>query len=257
MNEFPERFFSAVVPFLRGEQSVEELCCELGASQSGPARLQYYRTLMTRNVSLILTSLYPTIRRLCELKNKALFFELAAEYDRVHPAAHFEPNQFGRHFSEFLQSRREEFGLPLFCEDIADYEWCLYAVGITKTFVEPLGYQELQVAQASVDAPVHENPFVVRQYECDVIDVVKRCHAGEADLKLGETPCSVVLYRDASRGTGRAFKATTVDLIALARRTNPEFLTPLALRESDLLKEAEERLEQRGLFVAPASIAPS
>ncbi len=256
MNEFPERFFSAVVPFLRGEQPVEQLCRELGAGKSGPARLQYYRTLMTRNVNLILSSLYPTVRRLCELQSETLFFELAAEYDRDHPAAHFEPNQFGRHFAEFLQGRSGEFGLPPFYEDVADYEWCLYAIGISTTFVEPLGYQELQVGQASVDTTFTENPFVVRQYECDVIDVVRRCHAGEADLKFGEVPCSVVLYRDANRGTGRAFKATTVDLIALARRTNPEFQTPSELSESDLLTEAEERLERRGLFVAASSLAP-
>lgn len=242
MSAFPDTFFASLVPFLRGKRTSQQLAQELGESPSGHHRVGYYRTLMQRNVSLILSSLYPTIRALCAEQREGLFQEIVAAYDEAHPADYCEPNQFGRHFSEFLGKHAAEWGFSPLWEDVADYEWARYAVGIAPTFTEPLGFFENE-APASP-----ESNFVVRQYDCDVIAICQSLRSGGSKSGLQEQATSVILYRDLEKKHSRAFVASPLQLLAIARRLNPELPIPEQLQGTDLLEQATRGLQERGLF---------
>lgn len=242
MSRFPGEFFAAAVPFLRGEQSCAELEKRLGPSPSGAHRLGHYRTLMRRNVSLILSSLYPTIRALCAAQSETLFSELVSAYDKQYPANYCEPNQFGRHFSEFLSQRATEFAFSPLWEDVADYEWSRYAVGIALTFVEPLGFHE-NVKPSSAEAN-----FVVRQYDCDVIAIAQSARRGDESLVVQEQATSVILYREPEKKSSRAFVASPVQLLAIARFVNPALPIPEQLEGTGVLERAETGLKERGIL---------
>ncbi len=107
-----QHFFDEIVPFLRGEIDEAELEKRLGPSASGSRRLAFYRVLMQRDVALILRQLFPATRALISRVKPGLWVSWVEEYTRAHPAHHYEPNQFGAHFPDFVSERRESAERP-------------------------------------------------------------------------------------------------------------------------------------------------
>ena len=154
------RFFAHWVPVLRGECSASDAQRELGRSRSGEANLSFYRSLMERNATAILSSLFPATRAAFIRWAPGQWLRVAASYERAHPATSYEPNEFGRQFPDFLGGARRA-GEPLLAalEEIADYEWALYALGAG--------------VRVDGDAALPAERYALRYYELDTPRTVR------------------------------------------------------------------------------------
>jgi hypothetical protein len=242
MLDFPGEFFSALVPFLRGDGGVAQLTEQLGASSSGSARLNFYRTLMSRNVRQILALLYPTVQKLAEAQAPELFLHLVVHYDREHPATSREPNQFGPEFPDFLRAHSVRYELAPYFEEVADYEWCRYAAGFVRTFAEPFGFEELP--PAGPDEP----RFVVRQYEYNVLELTRRARASQSLIPALPSATVVVIHQDPVSGHARSFQPTALQLSLLAQASGLGSPALVLTESTQARASAREDLFLRGLL---------
>jgi hypothetical protein len=222
------RFFEHWVPVLRGERSASEAQRALGGSRSPDADLSFYRTLMQRNTTGILASLFPATRAAFIALAPGHWLPTAARYERAHPATSYEPNEFGRNFPIFLAAARAA-GDPLLAalEEIADYEWTLYALGAG--------------VRVDGDPALPAERYALRYYDFDAPRLVGELRTDRPLTPPEAQPTCVLLYRDRESQQGRAVYPSRAALLVLARRAG--IATPAAAaRPSEEIAEAERQL---------------
>jgi hypothetical protein len=220
-------FFDAVVPMLRGETSSAEFEARVGSSRSGSRRVSFYRTLMRRNVRLLLGALYPHTRRAALGESPELWSNLVDRFDASHPASHWDVNEFGRPFPDFLGELARAGEVPACLEELADYEWICFAVG-----VEP----DENVRGLGLDRTLY-----VREYDHDVPSFVKKEETG-----LPRAGSSVVIvYRSPEDKRARFLRPTPVELCVIARRQGTE---PPDTLSREALAAAEQKLVSLGVI---------
>lgn len=228
MTSLPE-FFAAVVPMLRGDIDVAQFEARMGPSRSGAKRVGFYRTLMQRNVRLLLAALYPQTRRAALGEAPALWSELVDRFDASHPASSWNVNEYGRPFPDFLGELARAGELPAYLEEVADYEWICFAVG-----VEP----DENVRGLGLDRTLY-----VREYDHDIPTFVKKEEPGRP--RPGSSV--VMVYRSPEDKRARFLRPTPLELCVLARRQGSE---PPDTLSRDALAAAEQKLVALGVIPA-------
>ena len=121
-------FFSAMAPFLRGEQSIDAVTEAIGASESGAEAMTFYATLVRRNYGKILREVFVSVMRASRQLSAELWPQLVREYAARTRVMHHDPNEFGREFPEWLASRQAEHPeQPASLAELADYQWIRHA----------------------------------------------------------------------------------------------------------------------------------
>ena len=200
------QFHEGASAFLKGETSAEQFSGSVGASPSGLDRVRFYRTLMKRNVALILGQLHAATRTAAERYRPGLWTELTYDYVRVHPPDHYDPGRFGQHFSAFLSARRlDGADFPAYLEEVADYQWCGYAAGVATT-------------TPTRDDIGLERTLFVRQYDHEVPAFVRAVVSDSqppARPKLGQT--TVLIYRHPETLRAKVYYPSPLGLAVIGR----------------------------------------
>lgn len=234
------RFFEHWVAMLRGERGAQEVQSALGESSSSIADLSFYRTLMQRNATNILSALYPATRAACLRWAPGQWLAACADFDRAHPARHFDPNEFGRDFSAFLGDRASlPVDLRMLLGELADYEWLSYAFGAG------IGAETTKGAALERHA--------LRQYDHDVPALVQDARAGTLESRRA-TPVTVLCYRDPATSQARAIYPSRAALIAIAQRSSLAPPLTLTIGSEDIAR-AERELEALGVLKTSKTLA--
>ncbi len=234
-----ERFFEAMGPMLRGQAPAQAVVEALGPSPSGLQNLGFYATLVERNHFKILADIFPVVRALFFREHPGRWADLVREYRDAHPADHWDPNRFGAHFSDYLQSLRAggEALHPVF-EELAD-----------------LCYIRQRAFSGNASEPgAYEGRVFVRQYSHPVSDYFNTLGEDPA-APLPEARAQVVfIYRHARDASVRHFLPTAAGLAALAIRQGVTELPPMfgALTQ-DALDRSDQALVEFGVFSARAT----
>lgn len=231
------RFHQQVAHFLKGEITAEEFAARVGPSPSGLERLMFYRTLMRRNVALILGQLHGATRVAAERHRSGLWTALIREYTRVHPPDHCDPGHFGERLSAFLAARRaEDPSLPAYLEEVADYQWCCYAVGVAP--FEPTRQDIGLDRTLFVRQYDHATPAFVRAALRDEVD--------PAEPELKSTP--VLIYRHPQTLRAKVYYPSPLGLAVVARSAG----RAVALEgvAAERLDSVERELRNQGVLPA-------
>jgi hypothetical protein len=162
---------------------------------------------------------------------------LVERYAELHPPRHPDPNRFAEDFSEFIASERQRgMPLPAYLEELAEYEFTLWEVGITDF-------------QPSFDDPGLERTIRVRQYSCDVATFVSDFHAGLLPDAPAPRPVVVLVYQDTRSGFPRTFFPSAAGIAALGRRAGRPL--PQAAFDEETLSAAEQELVEHGVLLGP------
>jgi len=122
-----QTFFDAMRPFLMGSTECAEVEETLGESPSGSERFAFYPGLVAWGHSAFVEKLYPmTLARLGEDRSD----DLIDLYGETHPPDHWEPNQVGARFPEFLEAQPD---VPAWIAELARYEWFEFAVYLDRS----------------------------------------------------------------------------------------------------------------------------
>jgi hypothetical protein len=184
---------------------------------------------MGRNVRLILGALFPQTRLAALAESQQLWSDLVDRFDSKHPASHWDVNEYGRPFPDFLGGLARTGAVPDFLEEVADYEWICFAVGVeSDEGVRGIGINRT---------------LYVREYDHDVPSFVKSAKQGRP------TPgsCIVVVYRSPEDQRARFLRPSAAELCFIAARQSsatPDTLSPEALAS------AEQRLIALGVIPA-------
>jgi hypothetical protein len=222
-------FFEAMVPFLRGTHTAQQVEAELGASPSGTTRLAFYRTLIVRDVASILHALFPITRAALRANAPGLWGTWVAAYEAEHPAQHYEPNEFGRHFPDFVRVRAaSDDGAPRYLHELSDYEWTCHAVGV------------------AISLAPEDTELVIRHYDHDIPALVNGFTAARwVEPQTG--PVVVTVYPDPTTRYARVYRPTANDLLAIARRFGSVARSEVSV-DALALDAAEQALIERGVL---------
>lgn len=231
-------FFRAFAPMLELTSDVNRVEREFGASPSGTSRMGFYGVLARRTRLLTLGDMCPATRYAVQSSKGPAWMDLVLRYAESHPPSHADPNRFAEGFSEFIASERQRgFPLPSFLEELAEYEFTLWEVGITDF-------------QPTLSDPGLDRTIRVRQYSANVADFVTEFHAGHAPEAPAAGPVIVLIYQHTRSGYPRYFFPSAAGLAALARRAGKSL--PKATFDEDTLSSAEQELVEYGVLVGAA-----
>lgn len=205
-----QRFFSAMRPFLLGEDDAAAVQGRLGPSPSGAEALDYYRTLIDRNHHKILGDIFDTVRAACLAAHPELWSQLVRDYVGARLTATHDPNDFGAAFPAFVAEYRSwpesPASLGSRAAELADYHWCLHRCGVAPD-VEP------------GDDGIDRRLFM-RQYSFDVPTARRRVSRGE--LPIDDTSLDgdtfVVVFRHLHSRRVEVLRATLPQLQVIAAR---------------------------------------
>jgi hypothetical protein len=234
-------FFGAMRPFLLSETSVDQVRSELGPPPSGDANLEFYRTLVERNLFKILRDLYGPVRELALRAEAGTWPRLVRGYVQQHPPRHWDPNRFGESFSDFLAQQRDgDATIPALWEEMADFCWIRHRAN---------------VCADDVSDPFERSLFV-RQYTYDVPGIVAAVTADPAASLPTPRPYIVVVYRHVRTMEVRLLTPNATGLAALARRQGQPL--PAALQRIDEadLQAADVFLVEHGILTPRDSEQP-
>ncbi len=196
-------FFDQLGALLQGRTSADDVEAALGPVATGTDALAFYRTMVLRQWFLIMRDLYEPIRLLAQRREPGLWTRLVQTYAAAHPPAHFDPNQFGEGFGDFLARQRAVHGtIPTLWEELADYCWIRHRANVCPDDVGD-GF---------------EQRLFVRQYTHDVVAVAKRLSEDPAAELPGAKTIVVLVYRHARALDVRLFFPNAAGLAALAVR---------------------------------------
>jgi hypothetical protein len=198
-----DTFFDAVVPFLHGSSDAPTFATRVGASRSGARRVAIYpRNVALRRVE-ILDALFLPLRRAWETQG-GVWAELVSAYFRDVPSCHWNLNETGAAFADFLERRAASGTVPSSLAEMADYLW--------------IRHRAYRATTAAPDAPSRIDVCVfVRQYEHDVIDYVQRARAGEPLCAAEPRIVTAIVFRHVEALDVRVFLPSAVALQALAQ----------------------------------------
>ncbi len=236
MNSELARFFTEIVPVLRGETSAATLTATLGATPLAASRVAFYRTLMKRNVARILCDLFPATHAYARLTQPGCWPAWVSDYDRRHPPAGYDPNAFGTAFPSFLAETltREPDVTPALVE-LADYEWLRFSLG------------------SSLDQPERESQIAVRHYDHDVPHLRSEVLQSRAVAAVTRRPVAVIVFGDPALERARTIYATMAMLAALARRGGAAVDFARLGVSLGQVDDAEQHLRELGLADQPRS----
>jgi hypothetical protein len=228
------RFHREAADFLSGNIDVSELQQRVGESPSGSTRLQFYRVLVRRNVYSILRKLHPATLNAANRIRPGLWNDIVEAFVQAAPPAHFDPNQFGEGLSAFLAQRRErDPELPSYLEEIADYQWLFYWVGVAP------------FTPTRSDVGVERTLFV-RQYDHDVPSFVRQIRSNPEAPLPERRLTTLLVYRDPPTQRAKLFHPTALGLMALARLDGKNMTSDQVT--SAMLDGAEQELRQHGVI---------
>lgn len=228
-------FFQAFAPMLELASDVDRVEREFGRSPSGTSRMRLYGVLARRTRLLSLGETCPALRYAMQNLTEIKWADLALRYAESHPPCHADPNRFAQGLSGFIASERER-GLPLpsYLEELAEYEFTLWEVGITDfqpTFWDP-----------GLDRTIR-----VRHYSCNVANFVAEFHAGRSPGPPAPGPIVLLVYQDTRSGLPRTFFPSAAGLGALASRANRPL--PRMTIDEESLSAAEQELMEHGVLI--------
>jgi hypothetical protein len=127
-------FFGHIGPYLLGQREHDETIAHLygaaAATPGGPRaldaeRLAIYARFCRIHRQEAVDSVFAYCRAaVCQSAGEAAWESLVERYFVAHPMHHFELNQNGEHFPEFLSGLCASGELPAFLAELADFEWC-------------------------------------------------------------------------------------------------------------------------------------
>lgn len=209
-DEQPRRdldgFFAAVVPYLRGETTVDRFFATLGPSTSPRERVEIYPWLVRGDLERIIDDVFPTLRAACEQSRPDLYAELKRRYADRRPPSHFELYRWGEGLADFVCAIAGAEGLPSYLEEIADFHYTRYR--ILTADVEP--------SEQRLDLTLH-----VRQYAFETPDFVAAAERGRVDGPPRSGAKVYLHYRSLIDGSARWMVPTTPMLLAVARFAQP------------------------------------
>lgn len=120
-------FFDEISPFLLGQRDHDETARRLfGDAATGidAERLAIYGRFCGIHRREILQSVYPyTHETIVKLRGDDGWLSIVERYYLAHPMHHFEYNQNGIFFTQFLPTLVDAGELPSFVAELADFEW--------------------------------------------------------------------------------------------------------------------------------------
>lgn len=214
------RFFDAIRPFLAGEESPAQFVERLGPSPSGERRLAVYPRLVSLDWIGVIDKLYEATRHAIEAHRPGTWARLRAELGRTHPPEHWDINDYGRPFPDWIAAKRESGeNLPPFIEQLADFEWLEF---ITWT-----------AADSAATTKV-EPTLAVRQYSYAVPAFARAVRRGESPDPPAQKPTTVAIYRRPDTLLVHVFYLSMAGLLVLA-------LAAGEVTESDLARAGVTR----------------
>lgn len=121
------RFFDEIGPYLLGQRDHDEATQRLyGDAAKGldAERLSIYGRFCRIHRREILESVYPYCHEtLIKLRGEEGWWSIVERYYVAHPMHHFEFNQNGIYFTQFVPSLVASGELPPFLSELADFEW--------------------------------------------------------------------------------------------------------------------------------------
>lgn len=234
-----QRFFDAMVPFLRGEASADELQRQLGASPSPDAHLDFYAQLIAANHRRIMRYLCPATAQACaDLHPEVSWDALVADYARQRPSGHWDLNTFGAGLPGWLVEQPELAHREALAQ-VADYEYLLYTTTRDTRPFDPAA--EALNPTASIRSYTHTVPMFVR------------AHKQGRPQPLKATPVTVLFYRRPSDRVVRFLQPTLPMLLAFAWSTGEADAEACAQGgvSKRALIAAAERLIEAGVIGRP------
>lgn len=227
-------FFTAMVPFLRGESSADDLARELGPLPSGAKRTEVYPWLVKSDLRGALGDLFPAVRAACLHEHPDLFDRLCAAYAAESPPTHFELYRLGSSFPDFLGATARANACPPHLEEIADFHYLRYRCLTADVPVEPAWDATIFVRRYAFATPA----FVASHDRGERVTVPV---AGER---------TYVLFRSPRDGHAHWTVASPAMLLALAQHFQPESAPPslVSLIDDRALAEARARLVHLGVL---------
>lgn len=233
-----KEFFASTQKLLLGEVDVRTYERTLGKSPSGRKRLQFYRTLIRRNMMKVLREMFPSVRARYLQLHPHGWGELVDAYTKAHPPpAHWDPNLFAESFPDFLAGKREAHGkLPSDLEQLADFHWTEYRVfAAAETWPEELGPDGL------------EHRLYVRQYD-GKIPVYARELVRNPQAKPPEpTPTPTIIFRNLQTHRLQVFYPNLLGLLVLTKRSG-KALPEIPGVTAEKLDQAEKNLIEHGVL---------
>jgi len=241
-------FFEAVVPYLRGESTVDAFVARAGASPSGRARTELYPWLVRGDLERIIDDLFPAFRVGCDLARPGLYASLRRRYLERHPPRHFELYRWGETFADFVGEVARADLLPGYLEEIADFHFTRYRI---LTADVPAAEQRFE-STLFVRQYAFETPAFVIAAERGLVSAALVGVAGAAPVGAAplNSPRIYLHYRSLLDGSARFCVPTTAMLLAVTRFAQPG-AAPAALvaavTDADL-RDAESSLLARGIL---------
>lgn len=231
-------FFAHTQKLLLGQIDVQTYERTLGHCSSGPHRLQYYRTLIRRNMMKVLRDMYPSVRARYLQQHPHGWSDLVDEFTAAHPPpAHWDPNRFAEPFADFLAKKRQaDPTLPADLEQLADFHWTEFQVfSASQTWPEELGPDGL------------EHRLYVRQYEGKIPAYARELVRDPSAQPPEPTPTPALIYRNLHTHQLQVFYPNVLALLVLSKRSGKQLpdipgLTP------ENLEIAEKNLVERGIL---------
>jgi hypothetical protein len=122
-------FFAEITPYLLGQRDPEEATRRLygdgdAAESLDAQRLAIYRRFCAVRRRDILQGVYPYCHAAIEKRaGEPGWLSIVERYYVAHPLHHYEFNQNGCHFPQFVATLTEAGELPPFVAELADFEW--------------------------------------------------------------------------------------------------------------------------------------
>lgn len=250
------RFFDAMRPYLAGEEPPRRFVERLGPSPSGERRLSVYPRLVALDWIGVIDKLYEATRYAIESHfdglarieggkssepGKSAWRRLRAELGRAHPPTHWDINEYGRPFPEWIASRRDSGeNLPGFVDQLADFEWLEFSTWSAPDVP----------AVAKGDRPIVEPTVSVRQYSFPVPAYARAVRRGEKPPAPAEKATTVVVYRRADTLLVHLFYPSVAGLLVLAHASGEVDADTLAKAgvTPDMRKSAENALYEHKIL---------
>lgn len=117
-------FFQTMRAFLLGRINADMVETTLGTSPSGTQRLVFYRTLVRNDHHGFMEKLFGFTQD--ALKER--FSDYVDRFLTEHPPSHWEPNQIGERFPDWLRGQSDLLGIAPWIAELAQYEWFEFVV---------------------------------------------------------------------------------------------------------------------------------
>lgn len=226
-------FFQVVPAFLAGSRSAAQVEAQLGPCPSGTEALAFYRTLMERNAFKLLREIFPSVRAALVSEDPGRWRTVVQEFAAAHPCGHWNPNEFGAPFPEYLRQAAGRGEVPDLVAELADYHLVQYRVSVAPAATE------------SDDG--WDRTLFIRQYTHPVAAYAAAVERGPGPVALpSPQPTIVLVYRAKDRV--HWLHPTPPQLAALARRRGLELPLPLAQLDPTAVEEADGQLVGYGVF---------